>query len=214
MSNPGPASCASACTPTGHEKRAAAATAIASVFRESLAGNRLLDATVVTPAEPASAPVEPRPLLIIGAALILSLLVGLLLVIAIENLRRRVSTAADVAELTPAPVVGRIAREPALTGRQDLTAWNVSDGHVLKESYRAMRTNLELMLGGDVRCIQVTSPEEGQGKSVVVASLAIAFAQVGRDTVVVDADLRRPAQSRIFGLDNRSGLSTALSGSG
>lgn len=189
---------------------AAAATAVELAFRESIADNHLLDATVVTPPEPATSAVAPRPPLIIGAALVVGLLCGLLLAFALENLRRRIVTAADVAEHTAAPVVGRLPRERALARRKTVTAWDIQGSHPLKEGYRAMRTNLEFLLGDELHCIQVTSPEEGQGKSVVVASLGIAFAQVGIQTVIVDADLRQPSQHLLFGLDNETGLSSAL----
>ena len=58
--------------------------------------------------------------------------------------------------------------------------------------------------------IEITSPEAGQGKSTVVANLAVAFSRIGIEMIVLDADLRRPRQHEIFGLDNSSGLSTML----
>ena len=58
--------------------------------------------------------------------------------------------------------------------------------------------------------IEVTSPEAAQGKSTVVANLAVAFSRIGIPTIVLDADLRRPRQHEIFGLDNSSGLSNML----
>ena len=60
------------------------------------------------------------------------------------------------------------------------------------------------------RVIEITSPEAGQGKSTVVANLAVAFSRIGIQTIVLDADLRRPRQHEIFGLDNSTGLSTML----
>ena len=192
------------------DEAAAAANATAQAFQASIADNGLLKATVVTPPEPASSPVAPRPPLIIGSALVVGLICGLLLVLALESVRRRVSTASDVAEFTGAPVVGRLPRERSLTRTAGVTVWDLEGARALKEAYRAMRTNLEVLLDADHRCLQVTSPEEGEGKSMVVASLGVAFAQVGVQTVIVDADLRRPSQHRIFGLDNRAGLSSLL----
>jgi succinoglycan biosynthesis transport protein ExoP len=192
---------------------AAAANATAQAFLESIASNELLNASVVTPPEPAAAPIAPRPPLIIGSALIVGFFCGLLLVLALESVRRRVSTAADVAELTSAPVVGRLPRERSLARRVGVTAWDLDGAHPLKEEYRALRTTLEVMLGADLRCLQVTSAEQGEGKSTVTASLGIAFAQIGVQTVIVDANLRRPSQHRIFGLENDAGLSSVLTSS-
>jgi len=66
-------------------------------------------------------------------------------------------------------------------------------------------------LAGDRRVIEVTSPDPAQGKSTIVANLGVALGQIGVDTVIVDGDLRRPQQHKIFGIDNAVGLSTLLS---
>ena len=80
----------------------------------------------------------------------------------------------------------------------------------LQESYRALRTNVQFLAEGK-RVIEVTSPDPAQGKSTVVANLGTALAQIGVETVIVDADLRRPTQHKVFGVDNSTGLSTMLS---
>jgi capsular exopolysaccharide synthesis family protein len=88
--------------------------------------------------------------------------------------------------------------------------WQLTGEVGLQESYRGLRTNLEFLTGSGSQVLQVTSPEAGQGKSTVVANLGIATAQIGIETIIVDADLRRPRQHQIFEIDNRSGLSTML----
>lgn len=56
----------------------------------------------------------------------------------------------------------------------------------------------------------VTSAGPREGKSSTVANLAVSIAQAGKSVLVVDADLRNPTQHKLFGLDNRQGLSVAL----
>lgn len=56
----------------------------------------------------------------------------------------------------------------------------------------------------------VTSAGPREGKSTTVANLAVSIAQSGKSVLVVDADLRNPTQHKLFGLDNREGLSVAL----
>ena len=69
-----------------------------------------------------------------------------------------------------------------------------------------MRTNLAFMdVDGKVKTIMVTSSLQGEGKSVTVANLAVTLALAGKKVVVVDADLRRPRQHRLFGLHNETG---------
>lgn len=82
------------------------------------------------------------------------------------------------------------------------------------EAYRLIRTNLQyLAVDKPLRSILVTSGLPGEGKSLTSANLALSFANAGKATVLVDADLRRPVQSAMFGLPNVYGLSAVLAGS-
>lgn len=62
----------------------------------------------------------------------------------------------------------------------------------------------------DGRVIVVTSPEVGDGKTTVVANLAIAMAQIGRRVVLIDGDLRKPQMHLIFGEPPEYGLDAIL----
>ncbi|WP_256366269.1 CpsD/CapB family tyrosine-protein kinase [Thermaerobacter sp. PB12/4term] len=82
------------------------------------------------------------------------------------------------------------------------------------EAYRLVRTNLQfLAVDNPLRSIMITSGLPGEGKSLTAANLAVSFASAGKTTVLVDADLRRPVQSSLFGLPNVYGLSAVLAGS-
>ena len=79
------------------------------------------------------------------------------------------------------------------------------------EAYRTLRTNLTFTaLDAPIETLIVTSAAPGEGKSTVVANLAIAMAQGERRTVLVDADLRRPALHELFGTVNDRGLTTMI----
>lgn len=79
------------------------------------------------------------------------------------------------------------------------------------EQYRALRTNLEfLSISGPLVKVMVTSGTPGAGKSLTSSNLAISLAQGGKNTLLVDADLRRPMIHHLFGNGNLSGLTTAL----
>jgi len=60
--------------------------------------------------------------------------------------------------------------------------------------------------------LSVTSVDRGDGKSFIMANLGVVFAQLGEQTLIVDADLRHPTQHKIFNLKNQMGLSGVLSG--
>ena len=84
----------------------------------------------------------------------------------------------------------------------------------LAESYRSIRTAL-LLSSADhpVKTIVVTSALPGEGKTASTANLAITLAQSGKTVVLVDADLRRPRQHRLFKVKNTFGLTTYLTDS-
>ncbi len=84
----------------------------------------------------------------------------------------------------------------------------------LAESYRSIRTAL-LLSSADrpVKSIAVTSALPGEGKTVSAANLAITLAQSGKTVLVIDADLRRPRQHRLFKVKNTFGLTTYLTDS-
>lgn len=71
------------------------------------------------------------------------------------------------------------------------------------EAYRTLRTNLMFSsVENPIQTLLVTSPVEGEGKSEALANLAVTFARGGNKTILVDADLRRPAQHDIWGVEN------------
>ena len=81
----------------------------------------------------------------------------------------------------------------------------------VSEAYRTLRTNLEFFsLDEPIRTLVVTSPEPEEGKSTVLANLAVTLAQGGKRVILVDCDLRRPTQHTLFGLDNTTGLMTMM----
>ncbi|MGL4651256.1 MAG: CpsD/CapB family tyrosine-protein kinase, partial [Caldilineaceae bacterium] len=81
------------------------------------------------------------------------------------------------------------------------------------EAFRVLRTNL-LFASVDrpLNVLQVTSATVEEGKSYISANLAAAFALTGKRVILIDADLRKPTQHRIFGLVNNLGVTTALVG--
>jgi protein-tyrosine kinase len=60
--------------------------------------------------------------------------------------------------------------------------------------------------------LAITSVDPGDGRSLLTAALAVSFARSGRQTLVIDADLRMPSQHRLFGLPQRPGLAQLLGG--
>jgi capsular exopolysaccharide synthesis family protein len=83
----------------------------------------------------------------------------------------------------------------------------------ISESYRSLRTNISYASADQkIKSILVSSPQPGEGKSTTVANLAIAFAQLRKRTLLIDADLRKPVQHNVFDLERGPGLAEYLIG--
>ena len=83
----------------------------------------------------------------------------------------------------------------------------------VSEVFRTLRTNLQYLNKKDgAQTMVITSTVQGEGKSFVTANLAVTFAQAGKKVVIVDSDMRRPRQHKLFNINMYPGLSNYLSG--
>jgi len=81
----------------------------------------------------------------------------------------------------------------------------------VSEAYRTLRTNLDFSsLDKPIKTMLLTSAGPEEGKSTVLANLAVTTAQTGRKVILVDCDLRRPTLHNIFNLKNDVGLTTMV----
>jgi receptor protein-tyrosine kinase len=75
------------------------------------------------------------------------------------------------------------------------------------EAYRTLRTNILYgFIDDPPRTIVLTSPGSGEGKSITCANLSVVLAEAGKNTLIVDCDMRRPTVHKFFGLPNAKGL--------
>lgn len=81
------------------------------------------------------------------------------------------------------------------------------------EAFKTLRTNLMFSLATKgKKAFAVTSSVQHEGKSTMTANLALTFAQMQAKVLLIDADLRKPVQQKLFKLKNKDGLSTLLAG--
>lgn len=81
------------------------------------------------------------------------------------------------------------------------------------ESFRTLRTNLDYLKEKEnMKVIMVSSMKPGEGKTLTIANLGIAFAMEGKRTLIIDADMRKPSLHNVFVKSNRVGLSSFLNG--
>jgi non-specific protein-tyrosine kinase len=81
----------------------------------------------------------------------------------------------------------------------------------VSEIYRILRTNIHFSrVDNPPRKLLITSPNPGEGKTTITANLAAVIAQAGHKVLLLDADLRRPMQHVVFGLNSKPGLTELL----
>lgn len=141
----------------------------------------------------------------IGLGFLVGLLGGVALAFLFEYLDTTLYTTKEIETATELATLGEI---PIADKRQAVTMLNGNSLHA--EAFRYLRTSIFIDQSKPLQSLLVTSAIPGEGKSTVVANLALALAQSGRNVIVVDADLRQPTLHKIFNLTNNVGLSNLL----
>lgn len=182
---------------------------------QNLAAIRLAEAqeldvlSLVEPAEVPDEPIRPRLLLNTLLATAIGALVGLGIGFLIEYLDDTVKVGTDLVNLFDLGTLALIGRLEQKGERVLIT--DLEKRSPVIEAYRMLRTNIRFAaVDKQLRTLVLTSPGPGEGKSTTTANLAVVLAQAGHQTILVDADLRRPVQHHIFKISNRTGLTSAL----
>jgi len=190
--------------------------------------------SIIDTAEPPLNPVFPKKKRTLILALIIGLVGGCGLCFVLEYLDNTVKGPEDAERLARLPSLGVIPYLPHdgqrkfrrhgyyYRYRQGGDGKNVKHielvNHLfpefsLSEDYRTVRTSMLLSSAGSPpKLIAFTSALPQDGKTVTVANLAVAFAQLKEKVLVVDSDMRRPKQHQIFKVKAAAGLSSYLTG--
>lgn len=173
---------------------------------------------------PAGVGKKVSPLLwaVLAVSVFLSLLAGVGLALLAESSDKSFRTLEEIRGRLGLPVMACIPFVTPARARRRQAAGRTFDPmlityyqprSVAAESYRGVRTALCFLCGGEGhKVLQLTSPTVRDGKSTVAANLAISIAQSGKRTLLVDGDLRKPSQRKLFSLLTPLGLTSVLSG--
>ena len=142
-------------------------------------------------------------------AIVFGLLIGAGMAFVAELRDNTIKTVADLADLTDAPVLAAI---PATKGSADpaLAAHEDPEGAVTR-GYHKARSSIDFAsLDRPLTSVLITSPGPGEGKTTSASNLALASSSVGKRTVLLDVDYRRPRIHSVYGMERSPGFSDCI----
>ena len=170
-----------------------------------------IQAHVTQDALPDDRPVSPRLNVVGVLSLMGGLAIGIVLAYVQDVLDDRFNSPEELSGQLGVPVLALVQSLDRLEGEHlESLHTHVMPNAADSEAFRTLRTALALNPEVADRLL-VSSAEPGDGKTTVSANLAVAFAQAGKRTLVIDADLRRPGMTALMGLKGLSGVVDILS---
>lgn len=155
--------------------------------------------------------VSPKNTIILLVAFVLGFAIPLLICYLLQFLRYKIEGHEDVMRLTDCPIVAdvAIANEEAKTAAGIVVHENKNNQ--TDEIFRGMRTNIQFMMKENDKVIMFTSATSGEGKTFNAANLAVSFALLGKKTILLGLDIRKPALGRLFDIKDRAiGITSLL----
>jgi len=150
------------------------------------------------------------PVRTMSVAVFLGLILGLAIVYGMDVLDDRFRTPEELTEQLGVPALAMIGE---LTPREstgiESLAVHAAPQSTETEPFRTLRTTLAFS-GEERDLIAVTSSQPEDGKTTIVSNLGVSYAQAGKKTLLVDADLRRPGLTKLMELRGHGGLADVL----
>ena len=182
--------------------------------------------TVVSQASAGRDPVSPKARMNYLVSILAGFVLGVMACFLQESMDTTISTISDVEHKLNLPVLGII---PMMKGDDNAGVTGESPEKVvpkidtlvtfyeprswLSQSFKILRANLlQALKVNDKKVVLFTSSEQQEGKSTVIANVAISMAQMGRKTLLVELNLRRPTLYKRLGLKREPGMTDVLLG--
>jgi tyrosine-protein kinase Etk/Wzc len=206
------------------------------MFKEKLEEARINEAqkvesvSIVDPAVMPTSPITERGRMNVLIGAMMGLMLGIALAFIFESLDTSIGTIEEIEKVLQLPVLGVIpsarkkldkVRVRSLKKLLSISSKEAQKAYIrmivlliprspIAEAYRNIRTHLKLSPSKKTILFTSAGPEEG--KTTIMVNLGLAVAQTGAKTLLVSADLRRPAVARTFNMAREPGLSELLLG--
>lgn len=173
--------------------------------------SKISDVRIADYAMVPTSPISPKRIQTIFISIILGVIIGLFVSLTLYYLDDTVKFAYEVETITGKPCIGKIpiffnakkaSEDPLVVDKNPLSPES--------EAFKKLRFNIEILNNRNPKIIAVTSVLENEGKSTVVANLALAYTLAGFKTLVIDGDLRKPMLHKIFKIQNQIGFTDLI----
>ncbi|SNS27730.1 GumC family protein [Sphingopyxis indica] len=172
------------------------------------AGVQANNVSIVDRAMTPSNPIKPSIPLNIALSVLAGIILAGLFVFGREQLFNIIRTPDDVTRKLGLPSLGAI---PKMQDESQIEVEILDPKTQVSETFSSLRSSLMLVSShGLPRSLMFTSSRQGEGKSSCCFATAIALSRIGKRVLVVDLDLRRPVQHRLFGVKNGVGMTDLL----
>ena len=157
--------------------------------------------------------IAPRSSMIYLVCFVLGCAIPAAFIFLKELLNTKILEKKDIEKITKLPIIGQIPLTDNKKGTSSSTFVIDSPKSPVSEAFRSIRTNIEYIVQGKEKCtFSVISDSQGIGKTYISINMASIYAMYGKKTVLIGMDLRKPRIYQEFGISNKLGVSTYLSG--
>ncbi len=166
-------------------------------------------------AKPDYDPVSPNVMKFTILGILAGMLIAVIIIFVLDFIDNTVKDSDELSQKYEKAIIGEI---PSFSGSRKKsnsderkTLLDKEFPFYIVESYKAMRTNIVFSLStSEKKIFAVSSADPGEGKSTTSSNIAIALAQADHKVLLIDADMRKPVQHKIFKVKNKNGLSSVI----
>ena len=188
---------------------------------ELVENQQIGNASIIEDAEAPLYPIGRSKKIYVAAGFVVGLFLGVAMAFFLDLIDRSLKTTKEAEQLFGYPMLGLIPRYPIAGDKASAVVPDYPPlipeqlSPIVSDAYQMLQANLKFIRSDKtLKTFVVTSSVGGEGKSSVAAQLALSISQSGRRVLLIDADMRAPAQHHVWNLINGIGLSHVLVGEG